>query len=179
MHSLPARLPAAPAPAPARRWEPLIRYWWLIGIVVVGAFVLTGYLGGAGRGADGSITTAGRVAFKDLRVGDCFDAGGAGTITEVTGRPCSEPHEYELFVITTDTVDTAYPDDPTMAAFLTNACGEAFTAYVGTPVTSTALGILPVTPSQDGWSRGDRTFFCAIFDPANKRLTSSLRGSGR
>ena len=175
---LPAHLPAA-APPPARWWQPLLRYWWLLGIVIVGTFALTSYLGQARRDASGAITTAGTVALTDLRVGDCFDVPGGGTISQVTGRPCSEAHAYELFVVATDTVDATYPDDATMAAFLSNACGQTFNDYVGTSYNTTVLGILPVTPTENGWSRGDRTFFCAVFDPDNDRLTSSLRGSGR
>ncbi len=147
--------------------------------MIVGTFALTSYLGQARRDASGAITTAGTVALTDLRVGDCFDVPGGGTISQVTGRPCSEAHAYELFVVATDTVDATYPDDATMAAFLSNACGQTFNDYVGTSYNTTVLGILPVTPTENGWSRGDRTFFCAVFDPDNDRLTSSLRGSGR
>lgn len=169
----------APVAGPVRPvpwWRPLLRYWW---IVAIGAVIYLGWMSQAHRDASGTITSGGSVRLSDLQVGDCFDAPGTGEISEVTGRPCADAHQFELFAIATDSVDTTYPDDVAMAAFLSSACGEAFNAYVGTTFSSTSLGILPVTPTEDGWSHGDRTFFCALYDPAQSRMTGSLRGSGR
>ena len=61
-------------------------------------------------------------------------------------------------------------------------CRQCFASNEGdigiSPATS-GLGLLQVTPTEDGWSRGDRTFYCAVYDPNEDRLTSSLHGSGR
>jgi hypothetical protein len=183
----PPEEPLDPLPAPASQpgpvqpapwWRPLLRYWWVVGIILVGGYALVGYLGQAHRDADGRITSAGSVTLSELRVGDCFDAPSGGTISRVTGRPCPQTHAFELFAIATDSVHDSYPDQATMGSFLASACIPAFADYVGTPYGSSTLAILPVTPSEDGWSHGDRTFFCALYDPAQSRLTGSLRGSG-
>lgn len=176
---VPGAVPASGPPPPAPWWRPLLRYWWIVAIIVVGGYAFIGYLGQAQRDANGSITSAGSVKLADLRVGDCFDSPGTGAVSEVTGRPCTAEHEYELYVVASDDVDDTYPDDAGMAAFLSSACIPPFTTYVGLDYQGSQLEILPVTPTQDGWSRGDRRFFCALYDPGQSRLTGSLRGSAR
>lgn len=175
----PAYAPAAGPERPTPWWRPFLRYWWVVAILVIGGYALSGYLGQARRDASGSITTAGSVALTELRVGDCFDAPSGGTVSRVTGRPCADSHTFELFAIATDSVDETYPDDAAMGSFLASACVPAFADYVGSAYGASALEILPVTPTEDGWSRGDRTFFCAVYDPATGQLTGSLHGSGR
>ena len=175
----PAYAPAAGPVRPTPWWRPLLRYSWIVAIVVVGGYALIGYLGQARRDASGTITSGGSVRLAELQVGDCFDAPATGEITEVTGRPCTNEHQFELFAIAQDTADSTYPDDATMGTFLASACGSTFETYVGSSYQASSLGILPVTPTEDGWSHGDRTFFCAAYDPAQDRLTGSLRNAAR
>jgi hypothetical protein len=177
--SVPAFAPPSGPVRPAPWWRPLLRYWWILAIVAVGSYALVTFLGQARRDANGSITTAGSMTLSELRVGDCFDAPSDGTISRVTGRPCADAHRFELFAIASDSVDQAYPDDATMGTFLASACIPAFTEYVGSAYGTSSLEILPVTPTADGWSRGDRTFFCAVFDPDRSQLSGSLRGASR
>lgn len=169
-------LPAPAAPRAVPWWRTLVRFWWVAALVVVAGVT---WFSQAHRDASGSITSGGKVDIGSLKVGDCFDTPASGEVSEVTGRPCGEAHEYELFAIAQDTVHSDFPDDAAMQSFLLDACGQAFADYVGTSIDSSRLGILQVTPTPDGWARGDRAFFCATYDPENNRLTSSVRGSGR
>lgn len=169
-----APLPAA-RPGPAPWWRPLLRYGW-VAVLLVGAVVV--WSTQAHRDSSGRISSGGSMDIGQLQIGDCFDAGD-GVLSQVTAHPCSTAHTYELFAIAEDTVDTDYPDDATIAQFLAGSCEPAFAEYVGISLEQSSLGVIQVAPTADGWSRGDRTFLCAAYDPASDRTTGSLRGTRR
>src|SRR5688500_10032442 len=79
-------------------WQRFRRYWWIPVLVVA---LIGGYLFSARRGDDGALTSAGNVGVDDLRAGDCFDSADEAEISDVDGVPCTEPHEYEVFAVTT------------------------------------------------------------------------------
>lgn len=170
------RLPVSAQARPRAWWRPLLRYWWIAGLVVVGG---VGYLTQAHRDSSGAIQTGGKVQISDLRIGDCYDAPGQGEVSEVTGRPCTQSHEYELIAKVDDTQDTTYPTETQFQDFVGQACLPMFEAWVGISFDQSALQIAWVEPSSDGWSRGDRTVFCSAYDPANSKLTSSLKNARR
>lgn len=66
-------------------------------------FTATGLLAAceppANRDAEGSITSDGLVDAFAMKVGDCFDDQDTEQIFDVPGRPCSEPHDNEVFAI--------------------------------------------------------------------------------
>ena len=166
------------ASTPPRRawWRPLLRFWW-IGLLVVGA--LGGYFTQAHRDDSGAIQTGGTVKIDKLKVGDCYDAPGTGEISEVTGRPCGQTHEFELIAIVQDTQQAAYPDDATFHNFIVSSCVPIFEDWIGIAIDQSALDVASVVPSSDAWRDGDRTVICSVYDPANNKLTSSLKGSRR
>jgi hypothetical protein len=156
-------------------WRRLLRFWW---IPALGVALLVGYLQTAQRGSDGSLTSAGSVSVYDLRVGDCFNAGEEEEISEVDGTPCTDPHAYEVFAIDDYQAD-ALPSDAQLEAVFLSVCTEPFETYVGFPYATSALYANMITPSEESWSDGDRTFICVLFDPEDETLTESMRGAAR
>jgi hypothetical protein len=156
-------------------WRRLLRFWW---IPVIGIVLLVGYLQTARRGDDGSLTTSGTVSVDDLRVGDCFNSGDEEEISNVDGVPCTEAHEYEVFAVDTYEADSL-PSDAAMESVFSSLCVPPFETYVGFPYATSALYGSMITPSQESWNDGDRTFVCVLYDPENAQLTSSMRGAGR
>ena len=162
-------------------WHGLLRYWW-VGLIAV--VLVAGYLTTARRGDDGALVTAGTVDVTELMVGDCFDSGEEGEISDVDGVPCDEPHDYEVFVVEEHEAD-AYPGEAVMDAIFASICVPSFESYVGTSYATSALYAGMITPSQASWGEGDREFTCYLYEPVddtlaeNVPLTGSMRGAGR
>lgn len=173
----PGEEPQVAAAAPARRagglLPVLLRFWWvglLVLVPVVGFFV------NAQRGDQGQITRSGDLTVTDLRVGDCFDLKdeSAQEVQDVTARPCTEAHEYELIHVGT-MPSGDYPDEDGWASWLTANCLPAFESFVGIPYELSRYDISWFQPTTSGWDGGDRSVQCAVFDPAQSELTTSLR----
>jgi hypothetical protein len=160
-------------PAAWRRWA---RYWWIpVLLVVLGV----GYLLSARRGDDGSLTSAGNVSVDDLRPGDCFNTGDDVEISDVDGVPCSEPHEYEVFAVTTYEGDGTFPSDADLDGIFTQVCEPPFEQYVGEPYATSQIFGTMISPSEESFSEGDREYICVLYDPDNAALTTSLRDANR
>jgi hypothetical protein len=157
-------------------WMPLLRFWWVGALVVL---LAAGFISQARHNDAGQIQSAGKVDITDLRVGDCYDADKTDEISEVTGRPCSETHEYELFAIVQDTEHDAYPGDAGFDDLVARRCLPEFEVWVGKSLDSSTLDIFYVIPSEDSWGQGDRSVACAVYDRANSKLTGSVKGSRR
>lgn len=179
----------APTPGEQAAWQPVqqpqrqagwtrwLRFAW---IPIVAIVVLVGILSTARRDEGGAITGAGTVEINDLRVGDCFDsASDTEEIAEVDGKPCTEPHEYELFHVATWTGSEEYPSDSDMEQLIIAECLPAFEGWVGIPYEESIYDIFWTAPTQESWDAGDRLFQCAIYEPGNTELTASVRGSNR
>jgi hypothetical protein len=138
-----------------------------------------GYLTQAHRNDAGAIQSGGTVQIDKLRVGDCYDAPGTGEISEVTGRPCGQSHEYELIALIQDPAQGTYPADAAFQDFVGQSCVPVFESWVGQAIDNSSLDIAWVVPTKDGWDKGDRTVICSVYDPNNSKLTSSLKGSHR
>jgi hypothetical protein len=155
-----------------------------IGLVVVAGFIVVGgvysWLNDAGRSSTGEIDRAGQLDVTDLRVGDCFDLTNpeALQVQEVAARPCAQAHHYELLFID-EMTGTAYPDHDTVQTFVIQRCLPAFASYVGVDYQVSLLELDWFSPTDAGWSHGDRTVQCAIFDPNLDQVTGSLKGVAR
>lgn len=167
---------AAPAVGDDPGWRRWLRYAW---IPVVAVVLLVGYLASARRDDAGSISAGGTLSIADLRVGDCFDAEDASEISDVQARPCTEPHQMELFHVATWNGSGDYPPEAAMTDFVIDECIPAFEEYVGTSFETSQLDFVHFVPLEEGWRDGDRIFQCALIDPADDTLTESLAGSAR
>lgn len=115
----------------------------------------------------------------NLRIGDCFDVQepGIDAYAGLAPRSCTEAHRYEVFW-TGAMPAGPFPSAEAFEAFHDAHCPDAFSAYVGEPMTQSRLATFWMVPNQEGWEAGYRSIQCSVCDPANPRLTYSLKGSG-
>jgi hypothetical protein len=163
------------AAAPDPGWRRWIRYWWIPALVVV---LAVGYFANARRSDDGSLEAAGTLAVDEMRAGDCFNAGEEESISDVDGTPCTEAHEYQVFAVGNHEA-ASYPSDPELETVFTSVCEAPFQAFVGMPYEDSELYANMITPSEESWADGDRSFICFLYDPNDSTLTASMEGAGR
>ena len=131
----------------------------------------------ANRDAEGSITSDGLVDAFAMKVGDCFDDQDSEQIFDVPGRPCSEPHDNEVFAIF-DARLSEFPGSEQMTAYGTDKCIARFEAYVGRDYQSSALDVMPITPTARSWdAQNDREVICALYRMDLEKMTGSMRDS--
>jgi len=137
------------------------------------------------RGSDGTIATSGSVQTQQLQVGDCFEdpsmlglADGETTQSStVTGIPCTQPHDFEVFaVVPVDGSD--YPGDDAISTQAQSACKAAFEGFVGVAFDDSVLDVYFYTPTSQTWSRlHDRSITCSVSEGTG--TTGTLRGAQR
>ncbi len=175
----PASRPAASSAARGRGTFLSIasRFWWVAPVAVV---AVGGFLFNAQRGDDGQVSRSGDMLVSDLRVGDCYDLkdDSAEEVDNVTAKPCSQAHEYELMFIG-DVQADSYPSDEQFFGWLERECVPAFADYVGTAYETSTLEIAWFSPTEEGWNDGDHAVQCAVYDPADGAVAGALRGSNR
>lgn len=171
--------PSLEAPPPTPLWRRL-PWGWALTFVLVAGGAIGSLIFNAGRSGTGEIDRPGDLTVADLRVGDCFDLKDptADEVEQVAARPCAEAHQYEMFFIGPHP-DGTFPDDEAFMTFVEGTCLPAFEAYVGRAFADSVLDINWLVPTSSGWTFGDRTVQCAVYDPATDRLTASLKGSRR
>ncbi len=135
----------------------------IIGIIVVGAFLLRPYLMGEAA---------------SLAVGDCFDPPpGIGTVEDVQHHPCNEAHGGEVvFVGNYEPATDVYPTDDEFFAFMNARCIAAFNDYTGLDYdTAEHLDYAAYTPTTDGWADGDRKVICYVVNVDGSQFSSSVK----
>jgi hypothetical protein len=167
---------APSAPSATDGWRRYLRFWW---VPVLGVALVVGYLTNARRDDAGAISEGGTLQIEDLRIGDCFDFEDADEISSVDARPCTDAHGYEMFHLASWSGADAYPTDDAMVDFIIGACVPVFEQYVGVSYETSAIDFVPFTPTEEGWGAGDRVIQCALVDPSDAQLTTSLRNANR
>jgi hypothetical protein len=116
----------------------------------------------------------------DLKVGDCFDGGEGESVSDVTPKPCDQPHDKEVYATPTytGTGGDTYPGGEPLTTFAQTQCVTAFQAYVGKDYNDSELDVQYLTPSSDSWGSGDRTIDCILLLKGQK-LTGSMKNSNR
>ncbi|MGO1543507.1 MAG: septum formation family protein [Gulosibacter sp.] len=119
-----------------------------------------------------------------LSVGDCItDTDMQGTeLQTVPTVPCSQPHTYEVyhdFDIETD----EFPGQGTseLDEIVADGClGDAFEDFIGTPFSSSTLGVMYLSPTQGSWDNGDTLVSCMVYEGEGEGnvSTGSLKDSG-
>ena len=136
----------------------------IIGAIAGGAFLLRDFLP----------SNAGNLA-----VGDCFDVPAAETETveDVQHHPCTETHGGEVvFVGDFEPAPSAFPSDDEIFGFFSARCIAAFFEYTGlTAATSEHLDMSAFTPTQQGWTEGDRTVICYAINVDGSPMTTSVK----
>ena len=171
--------PAAETAAPQRLGR-RVPVGWLIFVLLLGGGAVASFITNASRSDTGEIVNDGDMMATDLRVGDCFDLKDptAEEISDVTAKPCTDPHEFELFW-TGSMPDGDYPTEAAFESFFETNCVGAFQPYVGKGYLDSVLDIYWLTPFEETWDNGDQSIQCAAYDPNDSVLTGSLRNSAR
>lgn len=174
--------PGTPAPeTPPGTGSRALRILRPVGIVAVIAVVAIGaWWFSAKRDDSGAITDAGDLSSFELRVGDCFDLKDAAAelVADVTAKPCTETHEYEVYLVE-DMPAGDFPSQATIDAYAADSCLPAFESFIGLAYEQSELEIYYLAPSEDSWRNGDRAVMCAVYHPRIDELTGSLKGSAR
>ena len=129
----------------------------LIRIVIIGVVAI---------GAVGAILFRDRLSSnaQDTQVGDCIEVPAEGEFTSLQHRPCTEPHDGEVYY------ETKYPDQdklPTAAefdAFFQREClTSRFEGYTGLSYDdAAAIEAVYFYPTADSWPKGDREIVCIL-----------------
>jgi hypothetical protein len=163
-------------------WTRWIRFWWIPAVLVA---LAVGFLTQARRDDAGAIDTGGTVSVDELRMGDCFNSGeDEELISDVDGVPCEDPHHYEVFALVTYDAP-AFPSDSEMDTVFREHCGPPFASYVGVAYDNSELYASMITPSEETWADGDRSFVCVLYEPedddpdAVALISGSMQGANR
>lgn len=134
----------------------------------------------AERNESGEIVSRGVVDAFAVQVGDCYDdaPSDADQVTEVSGIPCSEPHDNEVFALF-DAALSEFPGDEAMETLADEGCLERFVDYVGTSYEESVLAITHLVPTARSWRLGkDREVVCVAYHMEFEKLEGSVRDSG-
>jgi hypothetical protein len=117
----------------------------------------------------------------DLKVGDCFNVPAVETeVKDVQHQPCNESHTAEVFFVVDNPAAKSdpYPSSDARQQFVKSVCLQPFADYVGVAYESSAtLDINWFSPTQDGWSDGDRTYTCFVVHTDSSPFTGSVKGT--
>lgn len=134
----------------------------------------------AERDEAGEIIEGGSVGAFDVQIGDCYDDPilGADEVTEVSAKPCDEPHDNEVFALF-DVPLTEYPGDEAITALADEGCLERFEAFVGAPYEESVIAVTHMTPSENSWRDvDDREVVCVVYHMDLEKLTGTVRNTG-
>ncbi len=114
-------------------------------------------------------------AVTDIEVGDCFDDPEEVLVATVEVVDCSQPHDNEVFA-QVDTGGVVFPGNDALREIGAEACLPEFEAYVGETFAESPLDYTFLSPSEESWEEGDRTFVCFLYSPDLSKLTGSAKG---
>jgi hypothetical protein len=152
----------------------------LVAYVAAAATGVLDDLGDAGAGSSADHT--GSVALADLTAGDCFDDAdlmGVEDDEEVTAPedltlvPCSQQHDFEVFLTFDFPESGDYPGDEELTETALGRCKDGARDYVTARVPKD-LSLYFYAPSAVTWKfGGDRTVACLAGRPG-KKMSSTL-----
>ncbi len=149
-----------------------------LGAVGLGVSGLAGE-DGTGRDDAGAIVEEGELGAFRIRLGDCLDGLGLTEIESVTGVPCSEPHEAEVYWAFNINAGPDYPGEAAVFDAADEACFNRFEPFVGRDYASSKLELTYLYPTKESWEQiNDREVLCMIVSLDGSRITGSAEGSG-
>jgi hypothetical protein len=149
---------------------------WVLGLIGVAGFVAF---------VIGAIATNGfeedTISIYDVHRGQCIDfADDSDIIGDVPRRDCDEPHDGEVFLVSSVDDAEEFPGMSELERRAEAVCtGDAFEQYVGRAYDDSALNVTYVTPSEDSWAAGDRDIVCVATLPAGDQLTATVEDSNQ
>ncbi len=137
---------------------------------------------GSLEGPDASLAGRDTIGALDLGVGDCFDLPPDLTLVVALPRAdCAGPHDFEVFHLVhhASSPSAAYPGQETLfEAGVAECGGDAFEEFVGAAYGDSSLDVLVLSPSDLGWSAGDRTSTCSLYRLDGTQMVGTAEGSG-
>lgn len=132
----------------------------------------------ANRSPSGAITSKGQVSIFSLHVGDCFQSPSASRvaqgITEVTGTPCTTPHDAQVFA-QFDATDASYPGAKALAKESATGCRARIATSLDKSKLTATMRAEYYYPQSLPWAEGKRTISCLVVDSTRDLTTSLLR----
>ncbi|MGY1744022.1 septum formation family protein [Blastococcus sp. SYSU D00695] len=114
-----------------------------------------------------------------LAEGDCLTGVTAGTVSDVTVVPCTQPHTHEVYEVT-DLPDTPWPGEAAVSAAGDGLCLGAFYGFAGIDYGSSVLLTQTLVPTEGSWEGADdHAVVCLATDPTVPATTGSLAGARR
>lgn len=113
----------------------------------------------------------------DLYVGQCIQDPGEGTVYDVENAVCTTEHWGEVYHVMTIT-SSQMPSEDDMDDMASDACVDAFEAYVGRPYDESDLDITWYFPTRESWEDGDRSLKCIAISGDGDPLYQPVRNSG-
>lgn len=121
----------------------------------------------------------GTISVFELEVGDCISTPSGPT---VTGVPCSEPHDFEVYALfdVPGGPSAPYPGDASITDTADTGCqGDRFTDYVGEPYATSEIYATSLSPSEATWTQqGDREVVC-LARAQSGQLTGTVHDANR
>lgn len=119
-----------------------------------------------------------RLYWGSLEPGMCVnDLGGSSPKVRVVD--CRAPHKVEVTARTKLSGPKRWPGDDKIDALMEGKCRSAFEHYVGIAYDQSELDLNFWTAEKQGWSQGNRTVVCLVYDPEHETTTEALAGTAR
>jgi len=134
----------------------------------------------ASRDAEGVVASPGAIDAFEVALGDCvnepaeFSSEEVAEVESLTGVPCGQPHDGEVFLLT-DLPDGDFPGDETVIDTADKLCGAEFEPFIGLPYDDSVYDFATLFPSAETWTTGDREIVCIAFAPEGETVTGSLK----
>lgn len=122
------------------------------------------------------------IDYSELKVGDCFDSSASNEIRGIGVKPCSEPHNSEIFFIVTHPAGPtdAYPGKDALVQYAADNClGQPLTDYLGIPLEQSKLKDFEIVPQESAWNDGRRVLVCGLDTGGEGDITGSVKGTRR
>lgn len=119
----------------------------------------------------------------ELAIGDCFSNPPAdeeqAQLTEVDVVPCDQPHEQEVYALTTLPAGK-FPGEDAVDTEAQDFCSAEFEGYVGRAYESSELEAAYLVPSPESWAYADdREIACTVLGPFGNSSSESFRDADR
>lgn len=122
------------------------------------------------------------IDYSELKVGDCFDSSASNEIRGIEVKPCSEPHNSEIFFLVTHPAGPtdAYPGKDALVQYAADNClGQPLTDYLGIPLEQSKLKDFEIVPQESAWKDGRRVLVCGLDTGGEGDITGSVKGTRR
>ncbi|MCU1368891.1 MAG: hypothetical protein JWO77_85 [Ilumatobacteraceae bacterium] len=194
----PVHPPAYPPPGawtpPPQNWAPQgkrKRFGWgavivafLIGgfisfAITLGGLIIIGLALGTPDAIAGTHSAAAEGA-DPVAVGDCLseEPSFAAVVDQSDVVACDEAHDAEVAAVIEVPGGRTIPGEDDLQTFVDDACSLAFKGYVGSDPDVSQYGYGVIVPSDDAWSKGDKTAFCLVDTVGQPAGEGTVRGSG-